>query len=153
MSDEQMQQRMAEYLGGEMSPAQRADFERELAERPDLRQQLRQLQGTLGLVEQAWAPPRHRVARQVSAKWRYRLWQVASYAAAVAIAFAAGYGMPRSADQPQGPHPGSEAAVTDVLARDQQLAAALGAVPADAGFTRSILVAAAYAAGDAEPPR
>ncbi len=148
MHDEQL----ADYLAGEMTADERAAFEQQMRRDPALARQVQELRQTLGLVEQTW-----RVTSPASAtplvrrSWRPLL----RYAAAIALAFTAGFlAAPRAAPAPTVITSTATAPVPtrESLSRDAQLVAALRTVPSDAGFTRSMLVAAALTRTPARTP-
>lgn len=148
MHDEQL----ADYLAGEMTADERAAFEQQMRRDPALARQVQELRQTLGLVEQTWRV----TSPATTTPAAHRFWRpLLRYAAAIAVAFTAGYlAAPRAASTPAA----STATATvslpmrEALSKDSQLVAALQSVPSDAGFTRSMLVAAALTRTPARMP-
>ena len=96
MNRDEANELMADYLGGELSPADRLRFEAYLNTDPELAGEVAGLERTLATLQQLDAPgnvaqPRTEANHTGAPRW----WIAAAlrYAAAVAIAFLAGYSL------------------------------------------------------------
>ncbi len=85
--------RLADYLGHEMDPAERARFEQELAVAPALAAEVAALRDTLDVMHRLDSPNRAPVAPSAGGSRRatHRFSTVLRYAAAVALSFGLGY--------------------------------------------------------------
>lgn len=98
--------RLADYLGHEMNPAERARFEQELAADPALGAEVAALRDTLDVLHRLDSPNTAPVAPSAGGSWRapLRLATVLRYAAALALSFGLGYAV-RDATPPHAPTP------------------------------------------------
>lgn len=99
---------MADYLGGELSPADRSRFQAYLKTDPQLAGEVTELERTLATLRTLDAPgdvPHPRTAARHPRAPRWRIAAVLRYAAAVAIAFLAGYTLRGPAAQSPVPSP------------------------------------------------
>jgi hypothetical protein len=147
-----LEEQLADYLAGELSVEQHAAVEQRLRNDPALAQRVGQMREALGLMQRAWpvvaAEPsalefRVPVRSSRPARWP---WHGVGYTLAAGLAFAAGMWtarVPSEIAPPPPPAPAWSSAAS--LANDPRLEAALRTAPAEAGFTRSVLVLAALA--------
>ncbi len=106
MNRDPQDHRLADYLGHEMEPAERARFEQELAADPALGAEVAALRNTLDVMHRLDIPNTAPVAPSTGGSWRAppRLATVLRYAAAVALSFGLGYAV-RDATPSHAPTP------------------------------------------------
>jgi ferric-dicitrate binding protein FerR (iron transport regulator) len=93
MSIDPLQEKLADYLGDEMTAVERRQFERELTQHPELEQEAEQLRLTLAAMRGQWARPAVPTSTS-AARWNSMQRRRASwwrYAAAAMLAFAGGF--------------------------------------------------------------
>jgi anti-sigma factor RsiW len=138
MTRDELEQRMADYLAGEMPPDQRAEFEGQAAGDPALARELAGLQQVQSLVASLQVPATPpRTARATGTR---RMVTRFAAAAAILLAFLAGFGV-RGMNAV--PHDQPQASADPAEASRQAVIRALEATPSHSELAQSLVALAA----------